>query len=68
MLAVAADGLVDDYDEVVAVWYPGFAAFLSMSDQPGYLEALVHRDAAIEQAAIIPCVGSATPVLANPFG
>ena len=57
----------DAYDEVVAVWYPSTAAFLALNDHPGYPEALQHRDAAIEQAALIPCKADAEPRLTSPF-
>ena len=57
----------DDYDEVVAVWYPSRAAFLGLAAYPGYLEAHVHRDAAIEQATLIATRGEATPELTQPF-
>ena len=57
----------DAYDEVVAVWYPSHAAFLALTDHPGYVEALEHRDAAIDQAALIPCVGEAEARLGTPF-
>lgn len=57
----------EGYDEVVAVWYPSHAAFLALTDHPGYTEALAHRDAALERATVIPCAGAATPVLAFPF-
>lgn len=58
----------DAYDEVLAVWYPSRAAFLSLTDHPGYTEALAHREAALEQAVIIPCPGSAEPALGVSFG
>ena len=45
----------DAYDEVVAVWYPSRAAFVRLPEQPGYTEALEHRDAALEQAVLLPC-------------
>ncbi len=57
----------DRYDEVVAVWYPSTAAFLSLEDQPGYRDALEHRAAAIEQAALLPFAGSSEPALSSPF-
>jgi uncharacterized protein (DUF1330 family) len=58
----------EDYDEVVAVWYPSRAAFLSLETFPGYLEALAHREASIERAGLIACDASPTPVLSTPFG
>ncbi len=58
----------DRYDEVVAVWYPSRTAFLALADVPGYMEAHVHRDAAVEQATLLACTADAEPVLSNPFG
>ena len=57
----------DVYDEVVAVWYPSRGAFLDLVSHPGYLEALAHRDAAIEQATLIATRGEATPLLTHAF-
>jgi uncharacterized protein (DUF1330 family) len=57
----------EDYDEVVAVWYPSRAAFLSLEGFPGYLEALAHRGAAVERAGLIACDASTQPVLSTPF-
>ena len=58
----------DGYDEAVAVWYPNRAAFLRMVALDWYQEALVHRTAGLEQAAVIACTGPATPEVTNPFG
>ncbi|HEY1738221.1 MAG TPA: DUF1330 domain-containing protein [Acidimicrobiia bacterium] len=57
----------DRYDEVIAVWYPSRAAFLRLAEHPGYLEALAHRTAALEQATLIACAASPTPELSTPF-
>ena len=57
----------DVYDEVVAVWYPSRTAFLALAEYPGYMEAHVHREAALEQAALIATRGEAEPRLAQPF-
>ena len=57
----------DLYDEVVAVWYPSRTAFLNLAAYPGYMEALAHRDAAIDQATLIATRGDATPALTQPF-
>jgi uncharacterized protein (DUF1330 family) len=57
----------DRYDEVVAVWYPSRAAFTRLAEHPGYLEALAHRTAAIEQATLLACAASPTPELSTPF-
>ncbi len=56
----------DTYDEIVVVWYPSRAAFLALSDYPGYTEAHAHRDAAIEQATLV-ALRADEPVLRNPF-
>ena len=58
----------DDYDEVVAVWYPSRNAFLGLAGYPGYMEAHLHRDAAIEQAMLIATQGEPNPGLTSPFG
>jgi hypothetical protein len=57
----------DRYDEVVAVWYPSRAAFLRLAEFPGYVDALAHRTAAIEQATLLACRGDLEPALRNPF-
>ena len=45
----------DLYDEVLAVWYPSRAAFLSLATAPRILAALPHRRAGLERAAIVCC-------------
>ena len=45
----------DDWDEVIAVWYPSRAAFLEFTTDPEILAAFEHRRAGLEQAAIICC-------------
>ena len=55
------------YDEVVAVWYPNRAAFLDLLAIPWHFEALVHRNAAVEKAAVLVCTGDKTPTLTSPF-
>ena len=45
----------DRYDEVLAVWYPSRAAFLSLATAPRILEALPHRTAGLDRAAIVCC-------------
>ena len=57
----------DNYDEVVAVWYPSRSAFLRLVEFPGYMEAHVHREAAIEQATLIATRGETTARLTHPF-
>lgn len=59
----------DRYDEVVAVWYPSRAAFLSLEQFPGYREALeLHRRAAIDHASLLFCAAGPEPKLGTPFG
>jgi uncharacterized protein (DUF1330 family) len=57
----------DAYDEVLAIWYPSRASFVELTNFPGYQEALAHREAALAWSSLIPCAGSAEPVLENPF-
>lgn len=57
----------DAYDEVLAIWYPSRAAFIELTNFPGYQDALVHRDAALAWSSLIPCVGSADAQLHSPF-
>ncbi|MBX3284844.1 MAG: DUF1330 domain-containing protein [Actinobacteria bacterium] len=57
----------DRYDEIVAVWYPSRSAFLALPTYPGYDEAHIHREAAVEQATLLAVDGEPEPVLRNPF-
>jgi uncharacterized protein (DUF1330 family) len=45
----------DRCDEVLAVRYPTAQAFLALATDPELAEALPHRDAGLERAAIIRC-------------
>lgn len=45
----------DDYDEVIAVWYPSRAAFVELATGEDVLPALAHRRAGLERAALICC-------------
>ncbi len=54
------------YDEVLAVWYPNRAAFVEMIGLGWYRDALVHRNAALEQATVLACTGPLTPELVTP--
>jgi len=56
----------DRYDEVVAVWYPSFAAFMKLATDPEILAARAHRSAGLERAALIACASGAEPVLVAP--
>ena len=53
----------DACDEVIAVRYPSAEAFLALALDPELGEALPHRDAGLERAAIIRCEAGAEPVL-----
>jgi len=56
----------DRYDEVVAVWYPSFSAFVKLATDPEILAARAHRAAGLERAALIACDSGAEPVLVAP--
>jgi uncharacterized protein (DUF1330 family) len=53
----------DRYDEIIAVWYPNLAAFTELVGDSGIVDALVHRTAGLERAALICCDSGAEPVL-----
>ncbi|MGZ4203108.1 MAG: hypothetical protein ACXVRH_13755, partial [Thermoleophilaceae bacterium] len=55
----------DRYDEVIAVWYPDLAAFVTLISDPELLAARHHRVAALERAALIRCRSGAEPVLSG---
>jgi len=55
----------DRYDEVIAVWYPSRRAFLDLALDPEIAEALPHRRAGLERAALICCESGAEAVLAG---
>jgi hypothetical protein len=66
---VAIGDAGDLFHEVVAVWYPSRAAFLSLEEFPGYREAFeLHRRAAIERAVLVLCDAGAEPALTSPYG
>jgi len=65
---VAVGTAADTFDEVVAVWYPDTTAFLRLVEQPGYVEAHAHRDAALERAVVIATAGEISATLSPPFG
>jgi len=59
----------DEFDEVVAVWYPDRSAFLQLEEYPGYREALeLHRRAAIEHACLLFFAAGSEPKLTTPYG
>jgi uncharacterized protein (DUF1330 family) len=51
----------DDYDEVIAVWYPSRGAFLAMVADPGYAAALPDRVAGLDRAQLICCDAGENP-------
>jgi uncharacterized protein (DUF1330 family) len=56
----------DLYDDVIAVWYPSAAAFVSLATDPEILEARSHRIEGLERAALIRCEAGDEPVLSAP--
>jgi uncharacterized protein (DUF1330 family) len=56
----------DRYDEVVTVWYPSLAAFISLATDSEILAARAHRAAGLERAALIGCASGADAVLSAP--
>jgi uncharacterized protein (DUF1330 family) len=56
----------DRHDEVVAVWYPSFSAFVALATDAEILAARAHRVAGLERAALIGCASGADPVLVAP--
>ena len=66
---VAIGGGDELFHEVVAVWYPSRAAFLTLDRYPGYREAFeLHRRASLERAVLLMCDGDAEPKLSTPYG
>lgn len=66
---VAIGGDDDLFHEVVAVWYPSRAAFLTLDAYPGYREAFeLHRRASLERAVLLMCDGDAEAKLSTPYG
>jgi uncharacterized protein (DUF1330 family) len=45
----------DEYDEVIAVWYPSVAAFTALATDPEIVEAREIRAEALDRAALICC-------------
>jgi uncharacterized protein (DUF1330 family) len=56
----------DIYDEVIAVWYPSAAAFVSLATDPELQAVRADRAAGLERAALIRCAAAAEPVLDGP--
>src|SRR4051794_16016121 len=54
----------DRYDEVIAVWYPSWAAFQALTGDPELLAAAEeHRRGALEKAALICVPAGGQPAL-----
>ncbi len=51
---IAPEG--EQWDEMLLVWYPSIAAFVSMVMNPGYQAFTVHRTAALADARLIATV------------
>jgi uncharacterized protein (DUF1330 family) len=51
------------WDEVIAVWYPSAAAFITLATDPELLAAHAHRAAGLERAAVVCCESGPEPVL-----
>jgi uncharacterized protein (DUF1330 family) len=56
----------DLYDDVIAVWYPSAAAFISLATDPEILEARADRIDGLERAALIRCDAASEPSLTAP--
>ncbi len=52
---VIGDVESDGWDEVLCVYYPSPAAFLTMTQDPKYLAVHYHREAALERTVLICC-------------
>jgi len=50
-VVIGDDG--DQYDEVIAVWYPSRSAFLKLMEFPGYIEAAERRQDTLEHATLL---------------
>jgi uncharacterized protein (DUF1330 family) len=57
-------GAEEEYDEVIAVWYPSAQAFLELALDPETQAARAHRIEGLERATLIRCDAAAEPVLA----
>jgi hypothetical protein len=55
----------DRYDEVIAVWYPDVAAFVTLATAPEILSARADRAAGLERAALLRCDPDVRPSLAE---
>lgn len=49
----------NQFDEVIAVWYPSVAAFIGLATDPEIVEAREIREGALEAAALICCAPGA---------
>ena len=56
----------DVYDEVIAVWYPSLAAFISLASDPELLAVRADRADGLVRAALIRCDAAAEPALHGP--
>jgi uncharacterized protein (DUF1330 family) len=58
----------DTWDEVIAVWYPSYAAFLALVNDPELQRVREHRVAGLERAAVVCCPGNRTAMGATMGG
>jgi uncharacterized protein (DUF1330 family) len=66
-----ADSLViggpdDDYDEVIAAWYPSLAAFVELARDPEIQTVRADRAAGLERAVLLRLPGGAEPRISPP--
>jgi hypothetical protein len=56
----------DDYDEVIAAWYPSLTAFLTLARDPEIQTVRADREAGLERAALIRFPGGPEPAITPP--
>lgn len=52
----------ENYDEILAVWYPSFQAFLALSDAPGAGRMFEGRKRCVAHATILELPGDRSPL------
>lgn len=55
----------DVWDEVIAVWYPSYAAFLALVSDPELQGVRRHRVAALERAAVLCCPADSASIASH---
>jgi uncharacterized protein (DUF1330 family) len=56
----------ENYDDVIAVWYPTGAAFVALATDPEVLAARADRVAGLERATLLRCDADDEPLLRAP--